>query len=346
MGVLLSLPFTLLNALLPFTKPGTPIFQDLVHTGILCGTLYFAPQIAEWYNAQRAQGTAVEGVQEARQPREETEDGDVPQPEEPPLDERLVLQDDGEEAIPGPPPPLAPTPPPHHHQPHAPLVEDFPEDAPNGNAFLNDVAGPANPNNPRPTPANRTIGAKKAKSLARKDQRRAYHEFHRQEAELRRLQEAEGATEREAILTAERERRARIEEEIREKEREERDKVKKEREREADEENMRRERVILAVREGIHGLGAVDLVNEAWKEGKDRVWIERVVRASGLLGQVQRDGSHAMITTQGWFVKIDAELMEKAYAAAVSFGDQQDGKVSFSDFGSILETVIMARTKA
>lgn len=53
MGALLSLPITLLNFLLPFTKPGTPILQDLVHTAILCGTLYYGPQIAEWYNAQQ-----------------------------------------------------------------------------------------------------------------------------------------------------------------------------------------------------------------------------------------------------------------------------------------------------
>lgn len=353
MGGLLSLPVTLLNFLLPFTKPGTPLLQDLVHTAILCGTLYFAPQIAEWYNARQAQNTIHEPTEtdHAREVGAEPPD-DIPQEEEPPLDERLVLQDDGEEVV-GPPPPLAPTPPPFNQaeqlrrqHPPAPRVEgdnDF------ADAFA-PAAGPADPpahqNGPRATPANRTVGAKKAKSLARKDQRRAYHEFHRQEAELRRLQQAEGAEEREAALAAERERRARIEEEIREREREERDKAKREREREAEEENARRERVVRKVREDMQQRGAVDLVDIAWSEGKDKIWVERLVRASGLLSQLQKDGAHVMITGHGWLVKLDAELMKQAYADAEVFGERNGGKVSFTEFGGILEKAVLGRAKA
>ncbi|KAF2845918.1 hypothetical protein T440DRAFT_502096 [Plenodomus tracheiphilus IPT5] len=342
MGALLSLPITLLNFLLPFTKPGTPLTQDLLHTAVLCGTLYFAPQIAEWHNTQQSQGTTTGNGDE--QPYRI--DGEDTGTEEPPLDERFILRDDGDGNDLADPPPLAPTPPPDHarnapnnHQPH---IADENEDP-------NDFAGPANPPNPnapRPTPANRTIGAKKAKSLARKDQRRAYHEFHRQEAELRRLQEAEGAEEREAALQASRDRRAAIEETIREKEREERERVKKEREREALEEAERRERVVRVVGEEVRGGGCCDLVDVAYREGKDRVWVEKLVRASGLMGGLQREGGHVMVTESGWIVRIDEGLMERVYRDAQMLGDAKEGKVSFAEFGGVLEKAVLARAKA
>ena len=343
MSSLLSLPVTLLNFLLPFTKPDTPLFQDLVHTAILVGTLYFAPQIAEWYNTQVAQET----------PRYVPDPGlgageDTQQDEEPLIDERFVLQDDGEEQV-GPPPPLAPTPPPAQpHRPPPPQIEDFPdpETFPNNDAQLAfGVAGPAN-DRPRPTPANRAIGTKKAKSLARKDQRRAYHEFHRQEAELRRLQAQEGAEEREAALAAERERRAHVEEQIREKEREEREKRKEEERREAEEEVERRERVVSRCRDEVKQHGAIDLVDIAWTEGKDKLWIERLVRASGLLTQLREGGAHIMITGHGWLVSVDNELMEEAYANAAVHGNANGGRISIAELGSIIEKAVLARAKA
>ena len=348
MSSLLSLPVTLLNFLLPFTKPGTPLLQDLVHTAILCGTLYFAPQITEWYNARVAQ----EQLHHVPDPSVGAEEN-VQQEEEPPLDDRFVLQDDGEDII-GPPPPLAPTPPPAQQNgqprrpPPPPQAEDFPEPEP----FLNNdahpglgVAGPAN-DRPRPTPANRVIGTKKAKSLARKDQRRAYHEFHRQEAELRRLQEREGAEEREAALAAERERRALVEEQIREKEREEREKRKEEERREAEQEVERRERVVSRCRDDLKRRGAVDLVDIAWTEGKDKLWIERLVRASGLLTQLREGGTHIMITGHGWLVSVDGELMQQAYATAAARANAHGDRISVSELGSIIEEAVLARADA
>ncbi|KAF1835850.1 hypothetical protein BDW02DRAFT_567609 [Decorospora gaudefroyi] len=347
MGALLSLPFTLLNLVLPFTRSGTPLAQDLIHTAILCGTLYFAPQIAEWYNRPPPTEQANNTVQDppGPEPTEEALHGPGPERDtdaDIPLDERLVLQHDGVDAVgeaaARPPPPFAPTPPPRPH------VEDEP---PEHHAFAHNQAdpfapGPANPppqnqDRPRPTHANRTIGAKKAKSLARRDQQRAYNEWIRSEAEMRRLQEAEGAEEREAALAAEKARRAAVEDEIRAKEREERERVKRAREREAEEEAQRRERVVDAVREGMRVRDAVDLVDAAYKEGKDRVWVERLIRASGLLQQLQKDRSHVMITGQDWLVRIDAEMMRRAYAHAEVVGERNGGQVSLEQFGAILE---------
>lgn len=355
MGALLSLPITLLNLLLPFTRPGTPLLQDLIHTTILCTSLYFAPQIADWYHAQSAHanfpgtqsGTHIDNhapqdtndeAPDQRQP-DDLNDADIP------LDERLVLQDDGDGA-PAVAFPHAPTPPPAQQRPRAPPlphVEDF-EDRVAGAFAAQAAAGPAN-DGPRATPANRTVGAKKAKSLARKEDRRRYHEWHRQEAHLRRLQEEEGKEEREAALQAERERRAAVEEEIREREREERDRLKREREQDMADEAERRERVMWRVENGVKKNGAVDLVDIAWAEGKERVWIEQLVRASGLLTQLQKGGEKVMVTGGGWLVKIDRGLMDEVYVEAVKYGDKNGGKVSIDQFGGFIEKAVSARVK-
>ncbi|RMZ68579.1 hypothetical protein GMOD_00008301 [Pyrenophora seminiperda CCB06] len=249
-----------------------------------------------------------------------------------PLDERLVLQDDGEgDPDPGRPP-RAPTPPPHEerHQ-HDPA-----------DAF---APGPVNPR-PNRSRNDRVVGTKKAKAIRRRDEERAYNEWVREQAQVRRLQDEEGREEREAALAIERERRAAAEEVIRQKEKEEREALKKEREREAEEEAARRERAVAYVRDRMAEKGCVDLVEAAYTEGKDRTWVERLIRASGLLQQLQQEGSHVMFTGKDWLVRIDKEAMMRAYAEAERFGQANEGKVGFESFGSILEKAILARPKA
>ncbi|KAL5117934.1 hypothetical protein ACEQ8H_004079 [Pleosporales sp. CAS-2024a] len=349
MGALLTLPISLLNLLLPFTKPGTALAQDLVHTAVLCGTLYYAPQIAEWYHARQhpspPDGTDTVDAHEPGAPNAPVQPPPAPrQREDVPLDERLVLQpsDDEDDAI---PPPLAPTPPfnQQNHVQEPPLPQPLDND--NQDPFAPGPAHP-NPNQPRNTPANRTVGAKKAKSLARKDQRRAYHEFHRQEAELRRLREQEGAEERETELAAERERRARIEADIAAKEREERARRKEEERREQEEENERRERVVERVRREVRQRGCVDLLEEGRREGKDRLWVTRLVKASGLLAQLSGEGAKLMITGDGWLVKVDQEIMAQAYRDAEAFGAKHGGRIGLDELRGFTERAVRARAKA
>ena len=329
MGALLSLPITLLNFLLPFTKPGTPILQDLVHTAILCGTLYYGPQIAEWYNAQQTPQVEQPG---------QGQNGTAHEAEDPGTAHHQIPAAEGAE------PPAA-----HNHNAFQPQIEDEdeaplpqpgPADAPAEPAPFapaEDFApGPAN-ERPRATPANRAVGAKKAKSLARKDQRRAYHEFHRQEAEMRRLQEAEGKEERDAALAAEKARRAAAEAEIVERERKERERVREEREREAAEEAERRERVVRSVREGVETRGALDLGALAWEEGKDTLWVERVVRASGVLKALEGEGAKVVVTRAGWVVRVDRELLGQACREAEEFGEGSEGHIGFGEFGVMWE---------
>ena len=342
MGAILSLPFRILNLLLPFTRAGTPLSQDVLHAAVLCGTLYYAPQITAWYTARRQ---PAEQRTEQVHEEEEEEDTNVAQAphqaqgrgprnaaEDLPLDERLVLQDDDEgDPHPGRPP-RAPTPPPHdqHHQHDA------------ADAF---APGPANPP-PNPSRNNRIVGTKKAKAIRRRNEERQYNEWIREQAQVRRLQDEEGREEREAALAIERERRAAAEEAIRLKEKEERETLKREREREAEEEAARRERVVAYVRDSMAKRGCVDLVEAAYTEGKDRTWVERLIRASGLLQQLQQEGAHVMFTGRDWLVRIDKEVMAMAYAEAERFGQDNGGKVGFEDFGSILEKAMLARSKA
>jgi hypothetical protein len=73
--------------------------------------------------------------------------------------------------------------------------------------------------------------------------------------------------------------------------------------------------------------------------------VERLVRASGLLGQLAKEGSKVLITSQGWLVKIDQALLEQAYVEAEEFGDRHEGRVGFDDFGEMLEKAVRARAK-
>ncbi|KAF2642022.1 hypothetical protein P280DRAFT_424720, partial [Massarina eburnea CBS 473.64] len=325
MGILLSTVRGTVNLLLPFTDPQTPLLQDLLHTVVLCGTLYYAPKVAEHYNAQGED--TIPHNEDVHQPNNAREDV--------PIDDNLVLEpdnDDGEEvdAL-----PHAPTPPQGQARAARP--------APPNHAH----PGPAGPANPRPV-QNRVIGTKKAKSIARRDQRRAYHEFQRSQAEQRRAAEDHGREEREAQLATVKARRAEEERKIAERLRLEREKKKEEERREAEQERERRERVVARVRDEVGRKGAVDLGKVAREEGKERASIERLVRASGMVAAMEKDNakSKIMITGEGWMVRVDAKLMKSAYADAVAFGDARDGRVSFQEFGGILEKAVLARAQA
>ena len=58
----------------------------------------------------------------------------------------------------------------------------------------------------------------------------------------------------------------------------------------------------------------VNLLDVAWEEGKDLLWMERLVRASGMLGQIEKEneGVKVIVTKSGWAVWLDAKLMREA----------------------------------
>lgn len=306
-----------INRLLPFATPGTPILQDIIHLGVIATLLYFAPQIQERFRQHEhhdgepilEHGLHEEVPAEPEQQINEEEDGEH---------DRVGEQE-------------------HANQEHMPD-----HDAPH-----HPVEGEAGPANAPNMPAQRNVGAKKSKSLARKDQRRAYNEFMRSQGEAQRARDAEGAAEREAELDAERERRriaASIVEGKRAREREQR----KERERlERETEISRRDEALGMVRRELNEAGMVNLFDIASNVGADadEVWVERILNAGGVLGWSPDGERLTLILSTGWVARISRHDMQRVYEKAASGGSADSkGRISFEDIGGLLEEVLRERS--
>lgn len=302
-----------INRLLPFASPGTPILQDLIHLGVIATLLYFAPQIQERFRQHE---------QHDGEPILETETH-----QELPADPEQHMNEgqDGD-----------------HGQANEEEHADQ-DQIPDHEAPQEGEAGPANAPN---MPAQRNVGAKKSKSLARKDQRRAYNEFMRSQGEAQRARDAEGAAEREVEQDAERERRriaAAIVEGKKVKEREQR----KERERlERESEISRRDEVLGLVRRELEESGMVNLFDVASNVGgdADEVWVERILNAGGLLGWSPDGERLTLILSTGWVARISRHDMQRVYERAASSGlADPKGRISFEDIGGLLEAVLRER---
>jgi hypothetical protein len=315
----------LLNRFLPFATPGTPLLQDLIHLGAICTLLYYAPQIQHW--AQKQQH---------------------------PTGEINEVRDDGTVHLDNTPPA------PHDGEPREPAVanenadqhtapDDF-EDVPNDDLEGEDVQadvqegqpGPAGPAN---VPAHRNVGAKKAKSLARKDQRRAYNEFMRSQGDAQRAEDAKDAAEREAALAAERERRKAATAALEAKKAKEREQKREAERKQRDEEIRCRELAITLVKEALDDQRMCDLFKVA-KQVSGEVneeWVERIVRSSELVGM--RNGVLTMITSVGWAIRVSQQDVRQLYEnAAVQDMSDESGAVSYDQLGSLFENILKERT--
>lgn len=324
MSVIMSSLMGLLNRLLPFATPGTPVYQDVVHLGLLAVLLYYAPQIQQHLEQRRQGATEQEGRQILDEPA-------IPENEafrQPGVDDVIEPENDHVRHLPGgnegahdennndQMPPL------RDHAPADPPVE----------------AGPANPAAARVPPQHRNIGAKKAKSLAKKDQRRAYHEFQRSQGDVQRARDAEGAAEREAAQAAEQARRKANEAKLEEKKAKEREKRREQERRQREEEIQRRERAVRIVREELGESRMCNLFDVARDVGGDHddVSLEKVLNAAGVLGK-GADGALTMVTSTGWIVRVSEDDMRRAYATTAS---TFEGDISYEQLGKILQQVL------
>ncbi|GAB7360013.1 hypothetical protein MBLNU230_g7538t1 [Neophaeotheca triangularis] len=321
------------NKLLPFATPGTPLIQDLTHLAAICTLLYFAPQIQE--RLQRPSG-----VFQTNQHQEETagagRDNNEPNPNQPAQNNAQDFPDGAEAGFNHREP--APAANHQHEDQNLPREEDDDDDSDDDD---DPQPGPANRNPANAEiPPQRNVGAKKLKSIQRRDQRRAYHEFQRSQGEAQRARDAEGAEERDAALAAEKARRKAKEAEVRAREARERE-VKKEGERREWEEGVkRREEVVRIVRGELAGRGRVELWEVARRVGGDvdDEWVEKVLRVAGVVGgKGVVDGGVVMVTGRGWVVRVTGEDMRVVYekAAREKVGDQ-DGRVSLQQIGTML----------
>ncbi|KAG9688356.1 hypothetical protein KCU95_g9845, partial [Aureobasidium melanogenum] len=316
-----------LNILLPFAAPGTPLYQDLLHLAALCTALYYAPQIQAYIQERRQSQTHNQAENQAEQHIHNIEP-EAPEPRH-------------QQAAPPPRPFIEDAEEDEHEQPDAPF-NDFVGPAGHQQDDDDGEPGPVNPRPQAPPGSNnnRTVGAKKAKSLQRRDQRRAYHEFMRSQGEAQRARDAEGAEEREAQLAVERARRAAKEAEVETKRAKEREEKRLKEEKAREEESQRRERAVRLVREELESRRVVDLEDVARQVGGNvgREWVEGLVRASGVL--LESQGQHrTMITVNGWVVRVEREDMEALYSEAVVDADE-DGAVAYAKLGERLESVL------
>ncbi|EME86330.1 uncharacterized protein MYCFIDRAFT_84477 [Pseudocercospora fijiensis CIRAD86] len=308
-----------LNRLLPFATPGTPLVQDLLHLGVICSLLYFAPQIQEYVQRRHLNPSIPE-----QPPVGQDDDG----PEVPSADEQVADQHD---------------PDPTHQDNGVGEPVNVNEDDFNG-AVNGDLDGPANrvpvagPANGRPQ---RNVGAKKAKALARRDQRRAYHEFQRSQGEAQRAKDAEGASEREKAQSIERERRKAVEAKLDEKKAKEREQRREQERKEREQEMQRREQAIDLVREQLQERQMSNVFEVARQVGGDAddVWLEKILKAAGVLGK-NADDSITIATSLGWIVRVQRQDMLKAYEKAAAAKHSDDGEISYEDLGTHLEAVL------
>ncbi|KAK3717037.1 hypothetical protein LTR37_006092 [Vermiconidia calcicola] len=310
--------FSFLNRLLPFATPGTPVLQDLLHLGVICTSLYFAPQIQERLlhrpDGEQHSGPTedhianVESDELRDAEREQGRHGDAG------LNDANIADHDGrQENV-------------YFQQ------EEQPEPIPEGQP------GPARAPD---TTAPRNVGAKKAKSLARRDQKRAYNEFMRSQGEAQRARDAEGAAEREAALAAEKERRKAAAVALEAKKTKEREQRREREEAERREEIRRRELAVSIMRQELEDSMMCDLFKVARQLGGDvdEEWVEQILRASGLIGR--KGDVMTMISGMGWVVSVTANDMAKLYRTATDkrLGDEY-GRVDYNDLGALLETAI------
>lgn len=320
---MISLLNRLLGRLLPFATPGTPLIQDLIHLGAICALLYYGPQIQD--RIQRARASGPQG-DEAQAPTAQE------QPAQPDHNGQRAAQ---ETLNPG-----------ERDQLEFAQEADRQDEGPDNNDFQQFQREQINNNAAEAGPANaanqRNVGAKKAKSLARRDQRRAYHEFQRAQGEAQRAREAEGATEREAAQAAERERRKAAEAKLEARKAKEREEKREQERIEREAEIARREKVVSIVREELEYRRMCNLFEAARRVGGDAddVWVEKILNASGLLGK-GGDGALTMITSTGWVVRVREEDMALLYkrAAEENLSDEE-GNIGYDQIGPLLERIL------
>jgi hypothetical protein len=319
---------SILNTLLPFTDPSRPLWCDILHTLLLCTFLYFGPQIRVgrvydltlWIGGRHEHADEVAELDESRadalygvvEPEQAAEDSHAEGP-------GFVDADDHELD-----PPLI----------DAPPAAD-PDDAPN--------AARQRPATRQRDPT-RAVGAKKAKSLARKDRQRAYNEFLREQGNAQRARDAEGAAEREQEAFKERERRKAIEERIQEQKAQERAVRKEKEDKTRREEEYKIATALRLIDEGLRGR-VVRLGEVAKTVDTDLGWVQALVKREGYLGIKEQHGMKVMtmVTTQGYLVRIDNILMQETYRQVVaSRVSDDDSDITVDDIGGRLERVLLA----
>ncbi|PUU79143.1 hypothetical protein B9Z19DRAFT_980455 [Tuber borchii] len=191
------------------------------------------------------------------------------------------------------------------------------------------AAGPAGGQTRLHIPRTRNVGAKKARSLARRDQRRAYHEFLHSQAAMRASAAAAIAEEEHDRMFEEKRRRALIEDEIA---------AKKEAERkarlEAEKKSAEKERGdVEGLKKKVAAPGAWRVSALGGKRGE--AWSVEVLKREGLVGKVRGGEDVGIITGEGWYVRLGERQLE-----LISGEIEKKGKMEWREIADRLEWVV------
>ncbi|KAI9829929.1 MAG: hypothetical protein M1819_005901 [Sarea resinae] len=324
---LLSFQYAL-NLLLPFASPGTSLAQDVFRSIVLCSILYLALR----YFRQRADESSLQ-------------EGNTVSPQY--QSEDLVEADDEDLEEVGE---LGPA----TRENDLPLnwvenrgdVNFDPVNDP-GTVPADPQRGLLHPaQEPRINARAREIGKKKAASLARRDQRRAYHEFVRSQGEAQRAREREVEEALQSEILEERRRRAEFARQLERKKLIEREERRGEEKRLVEEEFTRRKMALEIVRETLSSKSWIDIhqVTDAVGGGVSDEWLVKLLRAEGLVGRDSQSASVTMITERGFVVRVNEHAIREVCrrAAEDDYQDLASGQLSWRLLGGLLDDVIQS----
>jgi hypothetical protein len=330
------------NTLLPFTDPSTPLWRDIFHTLILCTVLYIAPGLhlerfldGTWRRTADASDTPVPTVgSDTIAPPPGSGDDQIHDEEQEPVvrgepvevpDDRPVERD----AVPFP----------------AAVNFEIPQQDQDQDQD-DEEAGPVNGQPARRRDPNREVGAKKARSLARRNQQRAYNEFLREQGEAERAEWARDAEKRDEELRAEKGRRMVVEAQIQERERKARVEKKERDERERKEELDAVRSAANLISDALKESGAIRIQEVAKSAKRDGPWVEQLAKKEGVLGMKTVKGKKqvTMLTGHGWIVRVDQDAMTEAYQRAAKWKGKDDGKISWEQLGRIVQETLRDRS--
>ncbi|KAF2663392.1 hypothetical protein BT63DRAFT_430561 [Microthyrium microscopicum] len=343
------------NSLLPFADPTRPIIYDIIYSAALCTFLYIAPQLSlqNLISSSPLQNLLSSRSNQPDQPNNNEAAHPPAEPIDPPTNNIPPAQPPN----PAPPPfdPLAPADTDSDNEEPGLEWEAIPAHILAGHDFPPE-AGPAQPHNNEPQQlqpplqlpqfqqnvrvrdhtGTRAVGAKKQKSLARRNNIRAYNEFLRSQGDIARAQAASTAEAHEAQLAEERARREKVEAQIVEEKRVKRELKKAEEEKEREDARE----VVKVVRERLGREGVVK-VNDVVMKGRSEEWVKSVVeREIGGMGTEGGKKVWTTVTGKGYVVRVDEDVVSRLYAEAAEFKGTTKGKVGWQELGVMLEKLL------
>ena len=342
--------YRFINVLLPFTRPGTPLLQDIAHTALVCALLYYAPKYFEsQHPRQSSRSEAAYSNNDIKQANLENRanDGSAEEHADGHVENQESIANDGQDALPR-----------EEIETDSDLddsddetdLEAHPDRPEQQFPEAHNHPQNENPQQQQPDlPSSRVVSTKKARSLARRSQRRAYNEFLRSQGEAARAAAATEAARDEASAALERARRSAADAAAELRLSEERQARKELALAKAAKDESRTQMVVTIVKKRLLDFGLVDIEKDVleYVDELNVEKVEKIVRAAGIERTNLENNQmvSTMILKSKYIVNLDEDLMREVYEIAATRTDQDLGKVTWAQLGGIVESLVMRRLK-